>query len=1369
MKKLYILVFISLLGYGASAQTPTLSWLNAMGGSGDDFITTMSVDPSGNVYIGGKFQGTVDFDPSVGGFAQHTAAGFGSTSDGFIAKYNSAGAFQWVVTFGNSTEDIVNNIKATSTGVFVTGYFSNSADFDPLGGGDFQSTDSGSRDMFIARYLPDGTLHFVNTAGSFDTDAGRSVSVDQNGDVFVAGVYYDQADFDPTNGDGTLYSWSGYDMFLAKYNDDGDYLWAVTLGSVGTDEATSVVAIGDDVWVGGYYGGDFYADPNDSEFTIGYLGATDGYFGKYNGENGSYIWGGTVRSASNQEAVNSLATDGTSLFVAGGFIGGATIVGTQGTTGNLVGKGNEDGFIARFSLDDARFLWANVVGGTGKDYVDAIAAESGQVYASGTFTSSSMDVDPSGTTWNLTAQGGSFDAFLLKYNYANGAFVYGLSFGGLGSDESLVVTTGAGSTYYGGMFEGLSVDLDPSGSTTRSSNAGYDMYFGKLVPQAPTLSSTGINFAPVGSVTFNVGFANIIFPDGYLTLLKQGSAPTFTPVDGTTYTKNQTVPDGSKVLFIGPETLIPVGNATPNTTYYVTVFPYNGSGATIKYKTTSPLASNVTTVTPATEPTVAPSAFTTSNITYSSATVAFTTAGASATSYIGIRTLNGVPDTDPTDGIVYAVGNKIGNAVVAFVGTAVSYAQSSLEFGADYNYKVYSANGSGAQINYRTATILQGLLTVKGAKEPTSGPSDIVFKNLKTTGFDYIFTKSTDPNVSGYLVVRKEGAAPTYVPVDGVVPVDQQQNADLSQSNIIPTTTTNISFGGTPNTRYYFVVYAFSGTGPDVNYLQSSPAKANRFTLDPAGDLTPPVVVDNTPATIPPNVAVPVSVKVNDPGSDVQSVTIKYSSITSREEFDGVMTRVNDATDIYTFTIPATLNVNQGVEYQLTATDYTGNVRDVPFRSVINVHGEDGLTIPYTSPGKSQANYRIISVPLNLEKKSVSDVFSDDLGELKKSKYRLFRYSGTSTSELSSSSTIDIGKGYWLIASDAATIDSGPGTTADVGASKPVTISITNGWNQIGNPFAFDVKWSDVVDFNDGVTISRFKTHEGEWGNGSLLKKMSGGFVMIDAAGTDGLLTIPQYIESARKAAPTPVNFARTLDSDTWAVDLLLKSGDQKNAFAGFGMHPSAKEQNDKFDDYTLPRFIDYLELNFNKKLYGSAFTRDIVPTSNQHTWEFQVESNLSDEITELRWDNSYFGAADLQLVLWDVEQQRAVDMKKEDHYAFEANASGSFRIFFGDKNFVKAETRPTHAVFHSASPVPSATNITFGFSVPESNEQVSTSLAVYNLMGQKVATLVDGSVPAGYQQAVWNIEDGTKPAVGMYISVLKFGNTTLQKRLIIK
>jgi hypothetical protein len=441
------------------------------------------------------------------------------------------------------------------------------------------------------------------------------------------------------------------------------------------------------------------------------------------------------------------------------------------------------------------------------------------------------------------------------------------------------------------------------------------------------------------------------------------------------------------------------------------------------------------------------------------------------------------------------------------------------------------------------------------------------------------------------------------------------------------------------------------------------------------------------------------------------------------------------------------------------------------WKTVVVQTGADGLTIPFAA-GSAQENYRIISIPLDLTNKTVTGVFVDDLGEYDKSKYRLFRYSNGATTELTTSSSLEAGKGYWFISADAKTVDTGVGTTVNAGLSAPFYVPITIGWNQIGNPFNFDVNWASIKnhDDNSDKTFGDFKGFNGSFAALTQLKKMSGGFVMIQGLG-DGKLRIPAFESSGnRESAPLPpVNFAQTLGSDTWGVDLIVKSGSVENTFAGFGMHPGAKEQNDQYDDFTLPRFLEYLELNHNKQFVGSSFTKDIVPTSSQHVWEFEVVSNVESDIVELRWDNSYFGNTALQLILWDVEQQRAVDMKSENSYTFERSQSGAFKVFYGDHAFVKMETQPTRAVFHSASPVPSSGNVTFSFSLPEGNSDANANLVIYNLMGQKVADLVNGPLPSGYQQAVWNIEDGTKPAAGVYISVLKFGNTTLQKRLIIR
>jgi len=546
--------------------------------------------------------------------------------------------------------------------------------------------------------------------------------------------------------------------------------------------------------------------------------------------------------------------------------------------------------------------------------------------------------------------------------------------------------------------------------------------------------------------------------------------------------------------------------------------------------------------------------------------------------------------------------------------------------------------------------------------------------------------------------------------------------------------------------------------------MQTNPLTGNVTTLGNAADTSKPVIHDNTQATITPNSDLLITADITDTGSGIDNVYVEFYPINSSDYGNEYMTLQSGTT--YTYQISSSYNTEQGIEYKIHAVDVAGNEQETQWKSVVRSYSGNGLSIPY-SAGSAQANYRIISVPLDLTRKTVNDVF-EELGAYDKTKYRLFHYASNNVAELSGTSSIELGKGYWFIATQQKTINSGPGTTAQTGIGNNVTISITNGWNQIGNPYNFDVDWNKVVVNNADKTLGQFKTYDGSFSNASTLRTMSGGFVMVSSAG-DNKLFIP-VDKDARTAAPAPpVNFRQTIDSDTWGVDILVRSGEMENTFAGFGMHPEASEQTDKYDDYTLPRFLDYLELNYNKKLYGSPFTRDVVPTSAQYVWEFKVASNLADDVVDLSWDNSYFGSSDLRLVLWDVNQQRAVDMKAQRMYSFERRLSGTFKIFYGSDSFVKQETLPDIAIFHSVSPVPASGNVTFAFSVPESNGEVNTNLSVYNSLGERVWKLVDGNLSGGYHQAVWEIEGSTKPAAGVYISVLKFGDTTLQKRLIIK
>lgn len=92
-------------------------WSFAVGGREDDAVRAVACDAAGNVFIGGEFEQTVDFDPSSGVTTLRSAGEL----DGFIAKYSAVGRFAWVRGFGTPKDDGIFAIAADVSGGVVAG------------------------------------------------------------------------------------------------------------------------------------------------------------------------------------------------------------------------------------------------------------------------------------------------------------------------------------------------------------------------------------------------------------------------------------------------------------------------------------------------------------------------------------------------------------------------------------------------------------------------------------------------------------------------------------------------------------------------------------------------------------------------------------------------------------------------------------------------------------------------------------------------------------------------------------------------------------------------------------------------------------------------------------------------------------------------------------------------------------------------------------------------------------------------------------------------------------------------------------------------------------------------------------------------
>lgn len=370
-----------------------LDWIRQLGAttmgaaaSGDDTCYGIHVSASGDIYVGGSTTGSL-------GEAN------GGSRDVFVAKWNSAGVFQWVkqlgsVTMGASSAglDFTFKLKGdSSNNLYVTGYTT----------GSFGEALSGADDAFAAKFDSSGTLQWVRQLGNITigaaanlSDRAYDVSVDSSGNVTIVG--------DTASALGEA-SAGAQDIFLARWNSAGVFQWVKQLGNVtiganaaGSDNGRYIIHdSSDNILISGQTSGSLAE-------AIG--GPWDAYAAKFNSA-GSMIWMKQLGSVT--IGAGASATElGRGIGL--NSLGDVIISGhTNGALGEPNG-GTYDIFIARISGTGA-FKSVSQFG-----LATLGAASSGTDYATGLVVDGSDKVIVTGTTSGAfgEANAGGNDAIL---------------------------------------------------------------------------------------------------------------------------------------------------------------------------------------------------------------------------------------------------------------------------------------------------------------------------------------------------------------------------------------------------------------------------------------------------------------------------------------------------------------------------------------------------------------------------------------------------------------------------------------------------------------------------------------------------------------------------------------------------------------------------------------------------------------------------------------------------------------------------------------------------------------------------------------------------------------------------------------------
>lgn len=291
----------------------------------------------------------------------------------------------------NSSEGIAISVDAVGNS-YTAGYFAGTVSF-----GAAQLTSSGSYDIFITKYDPSGNCLWTKQAGGSGFDCGKCISVDPAGNIYIAGTFRSKASF----GNIQLTGNGSDDIFLAKYDPDGNCVWAELAGGNNQDDCLGITIDNSGC---SYITGYFQDTASFGPVKLLSPGSRDIYIAKYDAH-GNCLWAEQT-GGGNQSTGLSISLDPLrNIYITGSFQGPGKFGAAQFNS-----NGKSDIFIAKYD-STGNWIWTRKAGGPAQDVGYGIAVgENGSSYVTGLFEG------PAQFGFKQLKGFGKADIFIAKYD-----------------------------------------------------------------------------------------------------------------------------------------------------------------------------------------------------------------------------------------------------------------------------------------------------------------------------------------------------------------------------------------------------------------------------------------------------------------------------------------------------------------------------------------------------------------------------------------------------------------------------------------------------------------------------------------------------------------------------------------------------------------------------------------------------------------------------------------------------------------------------------------------------------------------------------------------------------------------------------------
>ena len=718
------------------------------------------------------------------------------------------------------------------------------------------------------------------------------------------------------------------------------------------------------------------------------------------------------------------------------------------------------------------------------------------------------------------------------------------------------------------------------------------------------------------------------------------------------------------------------------------------------------------------------------------------------------------------DNIAPASGNRLQTLDVVFTGNNFFNDASTPEV------------GSGIMVVSKTvssdATSLTAIIMI--AAEAAIGPRDFFISNASPGGGSSAkktFTvnnpapmlTSINPTSGGLGQILDVTFTGTNF-INGVTNVICGNDITVTPQTVTSSTSMpariTIALTATPGTRSFFVINSGPGGG-------TSSAQAFTISNNRAPDIS------HTPLPPQPekqDMIIPATI-TDDSGTP--SATLQYRAGGEMSFTAVAMTNTGSA---YRGTIPGSAVGPRGVEYFISATDGEQSAR-APiagnFLTLILVTNVVRAS-PQTA-GDAATSYRLVSVPIQATNPSVAAILADDLGAYDNTKWRLYGLiAGQPLSdrnayvEVSESGAFAPGKSFFLIVRESGkTIDSDGGQS--IRTDREYAIPLQTGHNFVATPFNFTIPLGKLHLKSGNVSLN---TYQGNWITASELSPWEGYYLANNSTAAETLFVNPNLSSSAIVSKKDE----GAANESAWRVQILASCGQARDTENFAGVAPASNDDYDFNDLAEPPPIGEYVSVYFPHPEWRKPLERysdDMRAMSNPNQqWRFMVESNLPNEIVNLRFEGLREIDASLAIVLVDEALQFKQNLRENAVYQYQLRQrdnAKAFTLIVGKEAFVSEQTAtaqgvPENFVLEQNFPNPFSARGSFGnpetairFGLPEKSV---VTIKIFDLAGHEVTTLLDrAELPAGRHQRLWNGRDGQGRVVtsGIYFCQLTTEN----------